>query len=156
MTDNLIPDNKRAAIFMVGAPASGKSTWGKSFAQKVGATYISSDELRAKLGKGEADQSINAQVFAIASQKFQRALSQGKHVVIDATNIDKDARKTFMKPAKEHRAYTIAVAFEVPREELIKRDAARARTVGPEVIDKFLNRYKRPVVGDEFDKVVIK
>lgn len=156
MENLIIPQNRNAAIFMIGPPASGKSTWGKNFAQKVGAVYVSSDELRAKLGKGESDQSINAQVFMVAKQRVERALSQGKHVVIDATNINRGTRKTFMKPAKDHGAYTIAVAFEVPRDELLKRDAQRERHVGPDVIDKYIKDYQRPVIGDEFDKVIIK
>lgn len=157
MSDTLtLPKDRKAIIFMIGPPASGKSTWGKNFAQKVGAVYISTDELRAKVGKGESDQSVNPQVYMIATQKVQRALAQGKHVVLDATNIDRSARRTFIKPALQHGAYKIAVAFEVPREELLKRDAQRPRHVGPEVIDLYLNKYKRPVEGEEFDKVIIK
>ena len=156
MIDVTLPKNQKALVLLCGPPASGKSTWGKNFAQKVGAVYVSTDELRAKLGKGEGDQSINAQVFAVATQKVQRSLSQGKHVVVDATNIDKGARRTFIKPAEEHGAYKIAVAFEVSREELLRRDAERTRHVGPEVIDNYLHKYKRPVEGDEFDKVIIK
>lgn len=154
--DNVtIPQNRKALILIVGAPASGKSTWSKAFAQKVGAVYVSTDELRAKLGKGEGDQSINAQVFAVATQKVQRSLAQGKHVVVDATNIDRGARRTFIKPAEEHGAYKIAVAFEVSREELLRRDAERARHVGQEVIDRYINDYRRPD-ETEFDKVIIK
>lgn len=155
MNDNLIPENKKAIIMMVGAPACGKSTWAKNFSQKINAVYVSTDEIRAQVGKGEEDQSVNPQVFAIALSKVQKALSMGRHVVVDATNINSAARKTFLKPANEHDAYKIAVAFEVPREELVRRDAERNRHVGPEVIDKFLNKYQRPT-EEEFDKIVIK
>ncbi len=157
MEDNVtLPNDKKAVVLLVGAPASGKSTWGKNFANKVGAVYISSDELRAQLGKGESDQSINSQVFMVAKSKLERALSMGKHVVVDATNIDRGTRKTFVVPAKEHGAYIIAVVFEVPKEELLRRDAQRERHVGPEVIDKYLHKLKIPVEGEEVDKVVIK
>jgi protein phosphatase len=152
--DNIqIPPNKNALIVVIGPPASGKSTWSKSFAQKVGAKYVSTDAIRAEFGKGEGDQSINP--FGAAIGRVRNALTQGRHVVIDATNINRSARKTFTKIADEFGAYKIAIAFEVPREELLKRDAQRDRHVGPEVIDRYIKDYRRPD-ETEFDKVVIK
>jgi predicted kinase len=151
--DNLIPKDKKALIVMVGPPASGKSTWGKEFAQKVGAKYVSTDAIRAQFGKGEGDQSVNP--FGAAMGRVRNALAQGRHVVIDATNINKSSRKTFTKIADELGAYKIAVAFEVPREELLKRDVGRERHVGQEVIDRYIKDYRRPD-ETEFDKVVIK
>lgn len=153
MNEELIPKDKKALILMVGPPASGKSTWGKEFAHKVGAKYVSTDEIRAEFGKGEEDQSINP--FGAAMGRVRNGLSQGRHVVVDATNINKSARKTFTKIGDELGAYKIAVAFEIPRAELLKRDAERQRHVGEEVIDRFLNDYRRPD-ETEFDKVIIK
>lgn len=155
MTDVTLPKNKKAMVLLVGPPASGKSTWGKEFAQKVGAAYVSTDAIRGQLSKkgDEGDQSANP--FGIAITKVQRALSMGRYVVVDATNINRAFRKVFIKIADEHEAYKIAVCFEVPREELLKRDAQRERHVGVEVIDDFLQKYKKPE-SDEVDKVIVK
>ena len=153
MTDVTLPKNKKAMVLLVGPPASGKSTWGKEFAQKVGATYVSTDAIRKAMTGDEGDQTYNP--FGIAITKVQRALSMGRYVVVDATNINRAFRKVFIKIADEHEAYKIAVCFEVPREELLKRDAQRERHVGVEVIDDFLQKYKKPE-SDEVDKVIIK
>jgi hypothetical protein len=93
---------------MVGPPASGKSTWGKEFAQKVGAKYISTDAIRAEFGKGEGDQSINP--FGAAMGRVRNALTQGRHVVIDATNINRSARKTYIDWAKSIGADSVRFA----------------------------------------------
>jgi len=156
MNDDIMPkDDRRAAVLLVGAPASGKSTWGKKFAEKVGATYISTDGIRTEIGKGEGDQTVSPAAFEIARERMKRALSNGKHVVIDATNIDGDSRRPFVKIARDFDAYKVAVTFEVSRDELLKRDAQRERHVGPEVIDRMLSKYKRPSTTN-FDKVIVK
>jgi predicted kinase len=70
--------------------------------------------------------------------------------MIDATNVDPKARKDWIKIGRAADAYIETVSFEVPMEELIRRDAQRDRHVGPEVIEKFVKRYQRPT-KDEVD-----
>ncbi len=147
-------DKRKALVILVGPPASGKSTWGEKFAQKNNIKKISTDEIRAEIGSGEADQSVSAAAFGLARQRVSAELSAGRSVIIDATSVNKKARKDWINLARGHGAYVIAVAFEVPRDELLKRDAQRPRHVGPEIIDRFLNKYDRPTVG-EVDKVIL-
>jgi predicted kinase len=146
-------------VVVVGAPGSGKSTWGKKFAQEKGINYISSDELRAQLGTGEDDQTVTPQVFGIVKRKVEDWLSRGQSVLVDATNINKKDRKMYVDAANRHGAYKLAVVFEVSKEELLKRNKARGdaggRNVPEWVIDKMLTKYQRPDTV-EFDKVVMK
>jgi predicted kinase len=148
-------DKKKALIILVGPPASGKSTWGKKFAAENNLTYVSTDAIRAELGTGEGDQSVSAQAFATARARVSAALGAGKSAMIDATSVTKKARKDWVNLARGHAAYIIAVAFEVPREELLRRDAQRERHVGPEIVDRFLGKYERPT-DVEVDKVIVK
>jgi len=148
-------EKKNALIVLVGPPASGKSTWGKKFAKENNIVYISTDEIRAEIGTGENDQNVSTAAFEIARNRVKEALNNGKNVMIDATNCNGDDRRPFVKIAREFDAYKIAVAFEVPREELLKRDAHRERHVGPEVIDFFLHKYRKPSTAN-FDKVITK
>lgn len=147
-------DKRKALVILVGPPASGKSTWGEKFAKKNNIKKISTDEIRAEIGSGEADQSVSAAAFGIARQRVSAELGAGRSVIIDATSVNRKARKDWINLARGHGAFVIAVAFEVPREELLRRDAARPRHVGEEVIDRFLNKYDRPSIG-EVDKVIL-
>ncbi len=148
-------ENKKVLMILCGPPASGKSTWGKKFANKNNITYVSTDSIRAEIGSGENDQSISAAAFDIARNRVRTALSNGKSAMIDATNVSKKARRNWINMGREHGAYIIAVAFEVPRNELLRRDAKRERHVGSNIIDRFLNKYERPT-EDEVDKVILK
>ena len=152
---NNIDGKKNALIILCGAPASGKSTWGKQFAEKVGATYVSTESIRAEIGKGESDQSVSYAAFAIAKQRITQSLSQGKNAIIDATNVNPKSRKDWVKIGRAANTYIIAVAFEVSKTELYRRDAGRDRHVGNEVIDRFVDKYSRPDTT-EVDKVIIK
>lgn len=148
-------EKKKALIILVGPPASGKSTWGKKFADDNDVVYVSTDAIRAQIGSGEADQSVSAAAFGIARQRVSQALGSGKSAMIDATSVNRKARRDWIQLGRGHGAYIVAVAFEVSRDELLRRDAQRERHVGPEVIDRFIGKYSRPT-DDEVDKVVLK
>lgn len=141
-------------VIMVGAPASGKSTWDKDYAKKNNFTYISTDEIRGEIGKGEDDQTASPAAWAIARKRVLQALSIGKSVVIDATNINHKFRKGWTKIGREYKVKIVAVVFEVPRVELLRRDSEREREVGANIIDDFLKVYRRPD-ETEVDKVVL-
>jgi len=148
-------EKKKALIILVGPPASGKSTWGKKFADDNDVVYVSTDAIRKEIGSGEADQSVSAAAFGVARQRVSQALGAGKSAMIDATSVNRKARRDWIQLGRGHGAYIVAVAFEVSRDELLRRDAQRERHVGEEVIDRFIGKYSRPT-DDEVDKVVLK
>ena len=148
-------EKKKALIILVEPPASGKSTWGKKFADDNDVVYVSTDAIRKEIGSGEADQSVSAAAFGVARQRVSQALGAGKSAMIDATSVNRKARRDWIQLGRGHGAYIVAVAFEVSRDELLRRDAQRERHVGEEVIDRFIGKYARPT-ADEVDKVVLK
>jgi len=150
-----IDGKKNALIILCGAPASGKSTWGKEFASKNDAVYVSTDSIRAEIGTGEGDQSVSGAAFSIAKNRISRALASGKNAIIDATSVNRKSRKDWIDIANQNNAYIIAIAFEVNREELYRRDAQRDRHVGKEIIDRFVDKYVRPDTT-EVDRVIVK
>lgn len=143
-------------VILIGAPGSGKSTWGQHFAKTRGYVRVCPDEYRAKLGWGEGDQSVSAAAFGMARSAIENALDAGKNVVFDATNMYKKTRKDFINIARRHGAKTMAVVFEVDKQTLLDRNKKRGimggRDVPEDVIDKMLSKYERPT-NDEFDAI---
>ena len=70
-------EKKKALVILVGPPASGKSTWGKKFAEDNKVVYVSTDSIRAEIGSGEGDQNVSAAAFGLARQRVWQALAQG-------------------------------------------------------------------------------
>ena len=143
---------------LVGAPGSGKSTWGKKMAEtNPNLVRLCPDEFRAKFGWGEGDQSVSPQAFAATRSGMVDALKMGKDVLIDATSMNRKARKDFLDIAKKHNAKKVAVVFEATRETLIERNKKRGeeggRVVPTDVIDRMLGKYEVPTHAD-FDEIV--
>jgi predicted kinase len=76
---------------LCGIPGSGKSTlaWALSSNNVI---LLSSDSLRAIIGKDESDQAVSAQVFGTMEAMTEYFLRQGKDVAIDATNYNRKSR----------------------------------------------------------------
>lgn len=146
------------AYILVGAPGSGKSTWGKNFVtNNPGVVRLCPDEFRAKFGTGEGDQTVSAKAFAATREGMENALASGKDVLIDATSMHHKSRKDFLTISKKYNATKIAVVFEATRETLIERNRKRGeeggRVVPDDVIDRMLGNYQVPTHAD-FDEVV--
>lgn len=151
--------DKLKVYICCGCPGSGKTTYAKTFTEMhPDVVRLCPDEFRAKFGWGEGDQSVSYIAFKATYEEMDKALSNGKHVIIDATNMYRKARKEFLKIAKRHDAQTIALVFEVKKETLLERNKKRGeaggRNVPEDVIDLMLERYECPGT-DEFDKVTM-
>ena len=140
---------------LVGLPASGKSTYAKEKLKSEETIVLSSDELRKELLGNESDQTNNEIVFRTLYARAREYLQNGKNVVIDATNINIKARRGLLSNFAKMPIERIAIVFAAPFEICIERDKSRERTVGEEVIKKFLYRFEIPMEYEGFDKIVI-
>lgn len=139
----------------VGVPGSGKSTFAKDFISKhPEIKYLSSDELRAKFGSGEEDQSVTPQVFGFIKNKTKNALSNGKSVLVDSTAVTERNRKDFVNIAKETGARLVAFVFLTKESEVKRRNLLRDRKVPEWVIDKMLKSFKIPTRNEGFDEIL--
>lgn len=133
---------------LVGLPASGKSTFCKSHPECV---YISSDAIRAELYGNEATQGNANDVFAIVHERIDHYLTHGYNVIFDATNLTKHIRKR----ALSHKAYHIAIYFDIPIEVCKVRNLNRSRVVPSYVYDTMIVRMSKPTKSEGFDEVLI-
>lgn len=136
-------------ILTRGIPASGKSTWAKAWVAEDpdNRLRVNRDNLRWTLGikQGIGTFPEEEEVTYWQRQMVQRAIEQGKDVVIDDTNIRAKYAKDWLMLA---RAYGVPVEFKdfpIPMETALFRDAMRGsrgeRSVGYEVIEDFYKRY---------------
>jgi len=125
-------------ILMVGAPASGKSTWAnKHF---LPTQILSSDKIRAMLTDDENNQECSGQAFQILNQIALQRMRWGKTTVIDATNTTVSQRAPFVAAARNYNKNVVAVVMTTPRNECYIRDNSRDRTVGIGIVDRFYDR----------------
>lgn len=136
-------------IMPVGVPGAGKSTWIK--AQK-GFEVVCPDEIRKELTGNISDQSQNARVWQIASERIIEALRNGKNAILDATNTTTKGRTQFLEKIPKDIIYQKqAIVFNVSPEDAKKRikkdieDGKDRSNVPDDVIDRMYKQFKQDI-----------
>jgi predicted kinase len=106
---NYFTENELAAgsnfIMLVGAPASGKTTFANDLVDEYSATdhkftIVSPDYIRRDLGFLEYRREDNSKVFAIVYERLTDLLDTGENVIYDATNCNRKDRNKIMHVIK--------------------------------------------------------
>jgi protein phosphatase len=150
---------KPSLVALVGAAGSGKST----FAARWFAAddVLSSDAYRAMLTGDEADQRATKAAFSILHREVARRLVAGRSVVVDATNVERAARRALIARARTAGVPAVAIVFNLPPALVHERNRGRTgRVVDPSVVDRHLDRLARTLARHElveegFDDVVV-
>jgi predicted kinase len=128
-----IPD--RGLVLLIGPAGSGKSTFARKHFAKT--EIVSSDALRAAVSDDEGDQSASGDAFQLLRLITAMRLRRGKLTVIDATNVQPDARRSLLALAAQNSAPVIAIVLNLPADVCLVRNQARGnRQVTPEVVEK--------------------
>ncbi|MGN6677863.1 MAG: LLM class flavin-dependent oxidoreductase [Streptosporangiaceae bacterium] len=131
-----VPDP--ALIVLVGASASGKSTWAAERYRP--SEIVSSDQLRGVVGSGEHDLDASADAFALLDQIVAARLRRGLNTVIDTLGLDADRRREHLALARRAALPAVAVLFDTDSAECRRRNSRRARPVPTSVLDSQLRR----------------
>ena len=140
MTVITLPDP--CLVVLVGVSGSGKS----SFARKHFASteVISSDFSPGLVVDTETGQTAPEPTFRMLNAMASARLGRGHIVVIDATNVQQEARAALIALARRHDVLPIAIVLDVPAELCLERNAARpVRDPGPQVV----NHQRRALRG---------
>jgi predicted kinase len=125
-------------VATVGLPGSGKSTWAKS---QTGYKRVNRDDLRAMYDPIWTPKS-EILITQIRDTAIKLALTHGHNVISDDTNLDPKVQNHLRELATAHNAgFRIQDFREVPLDECIRRDAARERRVGPDVIKNMYYKW---------------
>ncbi len=118
---------------LIGASGSGKST----FARKhfLPTEVVSSDYCRGLVADDENDLTATNDAFEVLHFIAGRRLARGKLTVVDATNVQPEARQSLVELARQYHCLPVAIVFDLPERLCQERNRTRPeRTFGPHVI----------------------
>lgn len=137
---------KLSLVMLMGATSGGKTTFAKK--HFPGPEVLSSDAFRKMLTDDENDQSANADVFELLFATAEKRLSRGLLTVIDATNLQKNARKPVIELAKRQNVHCVAIVLNPSLEDILSRSRMRPDRDIPEgIIRKQYSDLQRSIKG---------
>lgn len=150
-----IPDF--SLVVLIGASGSGKSTFARTHFRST--EILSSDFCRGLVSDDENNQDATTDAFAVLHTIAAKRLERMKLTVIDATNVQPEARKPLIALARQYHALPVAIVLDVPDRVSFERNQQRAdRNFGMHVITRQRGQLKRSLRGLEregFRRVVI-
>jgi protein phosphatase len=142
MTELTLPE--LSLVVLVGVSGSGKSTFAR--AHFLGTEVISSDFCRGLVSDDENDQAATRDAFEVLQFIAGKRLAARRLTVVDATNVQPEARKQLIDLARAHDVLATAIVLDQSEAVCIERNAARQdRTFGADVIRRQSQQLKRSV-----------
>ncbi len=146
MTETVITIPQLSLVLLVGPSGSGKSSFGRKHFLKT--EVISSDYCRGLVSDDENDQAATKDAFEVLNFIAGKRLAAGKLTVIDATNVQPEARRPLVDLARKHHVIPVAIVLDVPREVCLKRNEARPdRNFGKGVVWGQAEALRRSLKG---------
>ena len=135
-------------ILLVGPSGSGKSSFGRK--HFLPTEVVSSDFCRALVSDNENDQAATGDAFDLLHEIVRKRLARGHLTVVDATNVQPEARKSLIALAKEFHLFAEAIVFDLSERVCQDRNALRPdRQFGPHVIRNQSQQLRRSLRGLE-------
>lgn len=133
---------KLSLVVLIGPSGSGKST----FARKhfLPTEVVTSDTCRALVSDDENNQSVTQEAFALLHYLAAQRLALGRLTVVDATNVQPEARAPLVALARKHHCLPVGIVLNLPEDVCRERNQNRAdRSFGPHVIRNQRSQLRR-------------
>ena len=129
-------------VLLIGPSGSGKSTFARKYFKPT--EILSSDFCRGLVSDDETDQTATDDAFEVLRFIAAKRLAAGKLTVIDATNVQVEARKPLLALAREYHYLTVAIVFDMPIKLCQERNEARPdRNLKPHVVRQQSRQLRR-------------
>lgn len=135
-------------VVLIGASGSGKSSFARAHFKST--EVLSSDFCRGLVSDDENAQSATADAFDVLHYIARKRLSAGRLTVIDATNVQLEARKPLVALAREFHVLPVAIVLNLPERLCQDRNRTRPdRQFGPHVVRNQSQQLRRSLRGLE-------
>jgi len=133
-------------VVLVGVSGSGKSTFGRN--HFLPTEVVSSDFCRGLVSDDENAQEATGDAFDLLHYIAAKRLARGRLVVVDATNVQPEARRPLIALARQYHVFAVAIVFDLPAELCAERNLSRPdRDFGPHVIVNQRRQLRRGLRG---------
>jgi protein phosphatase len=129
-------------VVLVGVTGSGKSTFARAHFKPT--EVISSDFCRGLVADDENDQSATPDAFEVLHYIAGKRLTAGRLTVVDATNVQPEARRQLVTLAREHDVLPVAIVLDLPEQLCAERNQSRPdRDFGAHVLRRQRGQLRR-------------
>lgn len=137
-----------ALVVLIGPSGCGKSTFARKHFKTT--EVLSSDYCRGLVSDDENNQAATKDAFDVLHYIARKRLAAGKLTVVDATNVQPEARKPLVELAREFHCLPVAIVLNLPERDCHDRNKNRSdRDFGPHVIRQQSQQLRRSMRGIE-------
>ena len=137
---------KLSLVVLVGCSGAGKSTFARKHFLRT--EVVSSDFFRGLVSDDENDQTASKDAFEILHAIAGKRLERGRLTVIEATNVQPEARRPLVQLAREYDCLPVAIVLNLPEDVCHERNKERPdRQFGPHVIRQQHSQLRRSLRG---------
>ena len=142
MEENSIKIPELSLVTLIGVSGSGKSTFAKKHFKAT--EIVSSDACRAIVSDDENNQAATPDAFDLLHYIAGKRLKNGLLTVVDATNVQKESRKSLVQLARQYHCLPVAIVLDLLEGLCQQRNDQRAdRNFGRHVIRQQRSQLRR-------------
>lgn len=152
----------KTALFLIGPPGSGKSTWAQPYLDQ-GWAHISTDQWVERVAReqkktyGEVFQAEIKNAERDMQARLDAAISDGRNIVWDQTNMSRKGRRAKVDRLLSAGYNVDAHVFMPTSQELNRRQMKRAvetgKAIPQRVIDMMMDNYEAPIEAEGFASI---